>query len=81
MARQGRWQDAVTDAALPSNINRLTTSVITRWLRSCDHHNHPAYEQLCRRILATFADTTNAYVAIGWRRIASFFRPRKWIYA
>jgi tetratricopeptide (TPR) repeat protein len=64
MARQGRWQEAATDAALalehqPSNPDRYHTLAPLLAIT----HNRPAYDQLCRRILAAFADTTNAAVA------------------
>ena len=64
LARQGRWQEAATDAALalehqPSNHDRYHTLAPLLAIT----HNRPAYEQLCRRILATFADTTNAVTA------------------
>jgi eukaryotic-like serine/threonine-protein kinase len=64
MGRQGRWQEAVVDA----------TSVLEQ--RPADHyryhtlagllaitHNRPAYENLCPKIIATFSNTTDAYVA------------------
>ena len=64
MTRQGRWQEAATDATLalehqPSNTDRYHTLAPLLAIT----HNRPAYEQLCRRILATFADTTNAVAA------------------
>jgi serine/threonine protein kinase len=64
MARQGRWQEAATDAALaleyqPSNPDCYHTLAPLLAIT----HNRPAYEQLCRRILAAFAETTNAAVA------------------
>jgi eukaryotic-like serine/threonine-protein kinase len=64
LARQGRWQEAATDAALAlehqsSNPDRYHTLAPLLAIT----HNRPAYEQLCRRILATFADTTNAVAA------------------
>ncbi len=64
MTRQGRWQEAATDAALaldhqPSNHERY--HILAPLLAIT--HNRLAYGQLCRRILATFADATNAYVA------------------
>jgi len=64
LARQGRWQEAATDAALaldhqPSNHDRYHTLAPLLAII----HNRPAYEQLCRRILAIFADATDPYVA------------------
>lgn len=62
--RRGRWQEAVADAALvvqlqPTDHYRYHTLAgllaMTR--------NRPAYEQLCQRILATFTNTTNPYIA------------------
>ncbi|HWY31271.1 MAG TPA: tetratricopeptide repeat protein, partial [Candidatus Acidoferrum sp.] len=64
MGRQGRWQEATTDAALvlkyqPAEHYRYHTLagllVITRDI--------PRYEQLCQTILATFTNNTNPYVA------------------
>lgn len=64
MGRQGRWEDAAADAARciehqPAehyHYHMLAPLlVVTR--------NRPAYEQLCRKILATFADTINPYWA------------------
>jgi tetratricopeptide (TPR) repeat protein len=64
MGRQGRWQEAVADAALLLQ------------LQPTDHYhyhrlagllaitqNRPAYDQLCQKILATFTNTTNPYIA------------------
>jgi len=64
MTRQGRWQEAATDATLalkhqPSNPDRYHTLAPLLAIT----HNRPAYEQLCRKILATFAETTNAVTA------------------
>jgi len=64
LARQGRWQEAATDAALalehqPSNHDRYHALAPLLAIT----HNRPAYEQLCRRILALFAEATNPYVA------------------
>ncbi len=64
MGRRGRWQEAAADAALLLQ------------LQPTDHYHYhrlaallamtqkrPAYEQLCQKILATFTNTTNPYVA------------------
>jgi eukaryotic-like serine/threonine-protein kinase len=64
MGRRGRWQEAAADAALalehqPTEHYRYHTLAGLLAIT----HNRPAYEQLCRRILATFANTTNPYVA------------------
>lgn len=64
LGRLGRWPEAEADAALvvehqPKEHYRYhmlaPLLVIT--------HNRRAYEQLCQRILATFKDTANTYVA------------------
>ncbi len=64
MGRQGRWQEAAIDAAL------------LRQLQPADHYQYhrlagllaitqdrPGYEQLCQKILVTFTNITNPYVA------------------
>jgi eukaryotic-like serine/threonine-protein kinase len=63
-ARRGEWREAETDAVLavehqPTNSDRFHALASLLAIT----HNRPAYEQLCRRILVTFADTTNATVA------------------
>ena len=64
LARQGQWEKAAADAARalelqPTDQNRFHALapllVIT--------HNHPGYEQLRRRVLTTFAGTTDPLVA------------------
>jgi eukaryotic-like serine/threonine-protein kinase len=64
MGRQGRWQEAAADAALlleyqPAEHYRY--HVLAGLLAMSD--NRPAYEQLCQKILAKFANSTNAYIA------------------
>ena len=63
MGRQGRWQEAAATASLlieyqPTDQYRYHTLAallaITR--------NRPAYEMLCRKILATFTNTSNPYI-------------------
>jgi tetratricopeptide (TPR) repeat protein len=64
MGRQARWKEASTDAAAlmqfqPTDYywfyNVAALLAMT--------HDRPAYEQLCHRIPAAFAETTNPYVA------------------
>jgi serine/threonine protein kinase len=64
MGRQGRWAEAAADAATlmqyqPTNYywsyNEFALLVTT--------DNRPAYEELCQRIPASFADTSNPYTA------------------
>jgi serine/threonine protein kinase/tetratricopeptide (TPR) repeat protein len=64
MGRQGRWEEAAADAtrciehqpAEHYHYHMLAPLlVVTR--------NRPAYEQLCRKILTTFTNTTNPYWA------------------
>ncbi len=63
-ARRGQWQAAATDAALafehqPSHSTRfpMLAALLVKT------QNRPAYEQLCKRLLTAFANTTNFYVA------------------
>jgi eukaryotic-like serine/threonine-protein kinase len=64
MARRGRWQEAASDAALlleyrPAEhyyYHALAPLLVMT-------HDRPAYEQLCRKIIAMFANATNAAVA------------------
>jgi serine/threonine protein kinase/tetratricopeptide (TPR) repeat protein len=64
MGRQGRWQEAAADAALafeyqPSYHPRYPI-LAALFVKT---HNRPAYEQLCKRLLTTFANTTDIYIA------------------
>jgi tetratricopeptide (TPR) repeat protein len=77
-ARRGQWQEAATDAALalelqPDNHERYHTLAPLLAIT----HNRPAYEQLCRKIHATFADTTNAVVADRMAKDCLLFPPSK----
>ncbi|HTA28903.1 MAG TPA: serine/threonine-protein kinase [Candidatus Cybelea sp.] len=64
MARRGRWQEAASDAGLvldyqPADhyhYHKLAPLLVMT-------HDLPAYEQLCRKIILTFTNTTNPYVA------------------
>lgn len=63
-ARRGQWQEAATDAALslehdPFHNSRfpMVASLLVKT------HDRPAYEQLRTRLLTTYANTTNCYVA------------------
>jgi len=64
MGRQGRWKEAAADASTlmqyrstdyywPYNLAALLA--IT--------HDRPAYEQVCRKLPAGYAETTNPYIA------------------
>jgi len=64
MGRQGRWVEALADSTTlkqyqPTeyywSYNVAALLVMT--------HDRPAYEQLCQRIPAAFAETTNPYIA------------------
>ena len=64
LGRQRRWREAAADAAIavehqPADHNyyHLLAPLLAIT------HNLPAYEQLCRRILATFSNTTNLNIA------------------
>jgi serine/threonine protein kinase/tetratricopeptide (TPR) repeat protein len=64
MGRQGRWQEAETNAILsvkyqPDDHYRQHTLAVLLVI----NHHRPEYEQLCGRILPQFADTKNPYVA------------------
>jgi eukaryotic-like serine/threonine-protein kinase len=64
LGRQGRWQEAAADAALileyqPAEHYRYHTLAGLLAVT----HNRSAYEQLCRKILTTFTNTMNPYVA------------------
>jgi eukaryotic-like serine/threonine-protein kinase len=64
LGRQGRWQEAAADGAAvlefqPAehyNYHRLAGLLAIS-------HNRPAYEQLCQKIVARFANTGDAYIA------------------
>jgi tetratricopeptide (TPR) repeat protein len=63
-ARRGQWQEAAADAALafehqPSSHTRfpMLAALLVKT------QNRPAYEHFCKRLLTTFGDTTNFYVA------------------
>jgi serine/threonine protein kinase/tetratricopeptide (TPR) repeat protein len=62
--RRGQWQGAAADAALAVELQPLHDTrfpVLAALLMKTQ--NRPAYEQLRKRILTTFANTTNLYVA------------------
>lgn len=63
-ARRGQWQEAAADAALAIELEPLHNSrfpIVAALLAKTN--SRPAYEQLCKRLLTTFANTTNCYVA------------------
>jgi len=63
-ARRGQWQDAAADAALAFEhqpYNRDRYPVLAALLAKT--HDRPAYEKLCKRLLATYSSTTNIFVA------------------
>jgi len=63
-ARRGQWQEAAADAALAFEHQPFKTgrySMLAALLVKT--HNRPAYEQLRKRLLVTFANTTNVLVA------------------
>jgi serine/threonine protein kinase/tetratricopeptide (TPR) repeat protein len=62
-ARRGQWREAAADAALAFEhqpFNPRYSMVAALFVKT---HNRPAYEQFCKRLLTTFANTTNIYVA------------------
>jgi tetratricopeptide (TPR) repeat protein len=63
MGRQGRWQEAVAVAPLLVQYQpaeqfhyHVLAALLARTL------NRPAYEILCRKVLATFTDTRDPYI-------------------
>jgi serine/threonine protein kinase/tetratricopeptide (TPR) repeat protein len=64
MGRQGRWKEAIVDATTMMQYQSAdyywsyTVAVLLVMTR-----DRPAYEQLCHRISAAFAETTNPYIA------------------
>lgn len=64
LGRRGRWQEAAADAAL---LVRLQPDEHYHYHRLASllamTRDFPTYEQLCQKILATFGNTTNEYVA------------------
>jgi tetratricopeptide (TPR) repeat protein len=61
-ARRGQWREAAADAALAFEhqpFNPRYSMVAALFVKT---HNRPAYEQFCKRLLTTFANTTNIYV-------------------
>jgi tetratricopeptide (TPR) repeat protein len=64
MGRRGRWQEAAADAALalenqPTDHYHYHTLAALLAIAS----NRPAYEQVCKKLVTKFADSTNPYVA------------------
>ena len=64
MGRRGRWQEAASDAALALE-NQLTDHYRYHTLAAllATAGDRPAYEQVCKRLVSKFADSTNPYVA------------------
>ena len=64
MGRRGRWQEAASDAALALE-NQLTDHYRYHTLAAllAMAGDRPAYEQVCKRLVSKFADSTNPYVA------------------
>ena len=63
-ARRGQWREAAADAALAFEhqpYNRDRYPVLAALLAKT--HDRPAYEKLCKRLLATYSSTTNIFVA------------------
>ena len=61
MGRQGRWQEAATTATLVVEY-QPTEHYHTLAALLAITRNRPAYEMLCRKILATFDNTSNPYI-------------------
>jgi tetratricopeptide (TPR) repeat protein len=74
-ARRGQWQEAAADAALALEhqpFNPRYAMVAALFIKS---HNRPAYEQLCKRLLTMFANTTDIYVADQVAKSCLFLPP------
>jgi serine/threonine protein kinase len=74
--RRGQWREAVADAALaiendPSRDTRFP--ILAALLVKT--HDRPAYEQFRQKLLATFANTTNFYVADQVAKACLFLPP------
>jgi len=63
-ARRGRWREAAADAALALE-NQLTEHYRYHTLAALRAMagDRPAYEQVCKRLVTKFADSTNPYVS------------------
>jgi len=75
MGWQGRWKEAAADAS--RCIERQPTEHLHYHILApllVMNGNLPAYEQLCRKIQATFTNTTNPYWAERWA-IDCLLRP------
>ena len=64
MGRRGRWQEAAADAALALE-NQLTDHYRYHTLAAllAMAGDRPAYEQVCKRLVSKFADSTDPYVS------------------
>jgi tetratricopeptide (TPR) repeat protein len=64
MGRQGRWQEAAATAALALE-HQLTDHYHYHTLAAllAMAGDRPAYEQVCKKLVTKFADSTNPYVA------------------
>jgi len=64
MGRRGRWQEAASDAALALE-NQLTDHYRYHTLAAllAMTQDRPAYEEVCKRLVTKFADSTNPFVA------------------
>jgi tetratricopeptide (TPR) repeat protein len=66
MGRQGRWSEALdVNATLMQHQPAEYYWAYAMAALLAEAHDRPAYEQLCKRIPATFIETTNHYIA--WR--------------
>jgi tetratricopeptide (TPR) repeat protein len=64
MGRRGRWQEAAADAALALE-NQLTEHYRYHTLAAllAMTQDRPAYEEVCKKLVTKFADSTNPFVA------------------
>jgi serine/threonine protein kinase len=75
-ARRGQWQEAAADAVLAMEHDPLHNSrfpILAALLVKT--HDRPAYKQFRQRLLATFANTTNCYVADHVAKACLFLPP------
>jgi tetratricopeptide (TPR) repeat protein len=74
--RRGQWQGAAADAALAVEHEPLHDSLFPMVAALLvKTHDRPAYEQFRQRLLATFANTTNFYVADQVAKACLFVPP------
>ena len=75
-ARHSRWQEAAADASLAFELQPLNYSRFgTLGALLVKTQNHSAYDQLRKKLLATFATTTNIFIADQVAKACLFAPP------